>query len=146
MYIRFRKRAASVPLTSDATPRDMPEPPTRVAPAEAVAYFESLDGTRHEVFKFPSTIGKSATNDIVIPGQYISRQHATLIHKDGYYYIADNNSANGVKVNGKKINMQERITNGEKVSFGPYETVFHAVGAQAVPMPDVNDEKTRLNR
>jgi hypothetical protein len=42
--------------------------------------------------------------------------------------------------------MQERITNGVKISFGPYETVFHAVGAQAAPMPDANDEKTRLNR
>ncbi len=148
LYFLLRKKEEPVieEPTIDATPQDIPEPPTRVAPAEALAYFESLDGTRHEVFKFPSTIGKSATNDIMIPGQYISRQHATLIHKDGYFYIADNNSANGVKVNGKKINMQERISNGVKVSFGPYETVFHAVGAQAAPIPDVNDEKTRLNR
>jgi pSer/pThr/pTyr-binding forkhead associated (FHA) protein len=83
----------------------------------------------------------------VIPGQYISRQHATLIHKDGYFYITDNNSSNGVKVNGKKINMQERISNGVKVSFGPYETVFHTVGiTSAEPLPNSNDEKTRLNR
>ncbi len=149
LYFLLRKK-------EEPEPEVIPEPtivngtaidePTRVAPREPVAYFESLDGTRHDVYKFPSTIGKSDTNDIVIQGQYISRQHATLIHKDGYFYIADNNSANGVKVNGKKINMQERITNGVKVSFGPYETVFHAEGASAEPMPSVNDEKTRLNR
>ena len=148
LYFLLRKKEEPEieETTVNATPMDMPEPQTTVAPAEAVAYFESLDGTRHEVFKFPSTIGKSETNDIVIKGQYISRQHATLIHKDGYFYIADNNSANGLKVNGKKVNMQERITEGEKVSFGPYETVFHAMGAEAVSMPDVNNEKTRLNR
>ena len=148
LYFLLRKKEEPVieEPTIDATPGDMPEPPTKVAAPEPVAYFESLDGSRHEVYKFPSTIGKSATNDIVISGQYISRQHATLIHKDGYYYITDNNSANGVKVNGKKINMQERITNGAKVSFGPYETVFHAVGVAAEPMPNINDEKTRMNR
>jgi hypothetical protein len=149
LYFLLRKKEepeAAEPTIS-AQPVEMPEPPTMVAPAEPVAYFESLDGTRHEVYKFPSTIGKSATNDIVIPGQYISRQHATLIHKDGYFYITDNNSSNGVKVNGKKINMQERISNGVKVSFGPYETVFHTVGiTSAEPLPNSNDEKTRLNR
>jgi len=148
LYFLLRKKEEPEieETTVNATPMDIPEPPPRVAPAQAVAYFESLDGTRHEVFKFPSIIGKSETNDISIQGQYISRQHATLIHKDGYFYIADNNSANGLKVNGKKVNMQERITDGSKISFGPYETVFHAACAQATPMPDLNDEKTRLNR
>jgi hypothetical protein len=148
LYFLLRKKEEPEleETTVNNIPVDIPEPSTIIAPAQAVAYFESLDGTRHEVLKFPSTIGKSETNDIAIKGQYISRQHATLIHKDGYFYIADNNSANGLKVNGKKVNMQERITDGAKVSFGPYETVFHAVGAQAASMPDVNDEKTRLNR
>jgi len=149
LYFLLRKKEKEPEIddtTVTATSVDIPEPQTTVAPAQAVAYFESLDGTRHEVFKFPSTIGKSETNDIVIKGQYISRQHATLIHKDGYFYISDNNSANGLKVNGKKVNMQERITEGSKVSFGPYETVFHAVGVQAAPITDVSDETTRLNR
>jgi len=42
--------------------------------------------------------------------------------------------------------MQERISNGAKVSFGPYETVFRVVGVSVAPEPGANDEKTRLNR
>ena len=123
------------------------EAATKVTPAEPLAYFESLDGKKHKVYKFPSTIGKSPSNDIILEGQYISRQHATVLHKEGHYFIADNNSANGVKVNGKKVNMQERISTGMKVSFGPYETVFYAEGTEAAPVATpVNDERTRLNR
>ena len=149
LYFLFRKKPEA-PVEDEPTiesePTIEPEPVTKIAPQEPLAYFESIDGTKYEIFKFPSTIGKSATNDIVIPGQYISRQHATIVHKDGYFFITDNNSSNGVKVNGRKINMQERITNGAKVSFGPYETVFRVVGVSVAPEPGTNDEKTRLNR
>ena len=151
LYFLLRKKpepTVEEPTVEPEQPVAPEEPKTTIAPQEPLAYFESLDGTRHEVFKFPSTIGKSATNDIVIPGQYISRQHATIIHKDGYFYITDNNSSNGVKVNGRKINMQERISNSDKISFGPYETVFRVVGMESAPAAAVrnDDEKTRLNR
>lgn len=121
---------------------------TKVSPSVGLAYFESLDGKKYKIYKLPSNIGKSPSNDVIIDGQYISRQHATIFHKDGYYYITDNNSANGVKINGKKISTPERIENGIKVSFGPYETVFRTIGGGITPAsaPEVNSEKTTWNR
>lgn len=121
---------------------------TKVSPSVELAYFESLDGKKYRIYKLPSTIGKSQSNDIIIEGQYMSRQHATIFHKDGYYYVTDNNSANGVKINGRKINTSERIEDGAKVSFGPLETVFRTVGSGFTPTtkPEVNSEKTTWNR
>jgi len=124
------------------------EPVTQMAPVEPVAYFEALDGKRYDVYKFPSNIGKSESNDIVIPSQYVSRQHATLTYKDGYFYLTDNNSSNGTKVNGRRIHSPTRIEDGVKVSFGPYETIFKVVGAQTVGMGGAKtvSEKTTWNR
>ena len=121
---------------------------TQISPSVELAYFESLDGKRYKIYKLPSNVGKSPTNDIIIDGQYISRQHATIFHKDGYYYISDNNSANGVKVNGKKIGTTERIQNGTKVSFGPYETVFNTIdnGIMPIQNTELDSEKTTWNR
>jgi hypothetical protein len=117
---------------------------------EPLAFFESFDGKQYPVYKIPAMIGKSNSNDVVIPGEYISRKHAILIHKNGYFYIADNNSSNGLFVDGRKIKTETMIENGSRVGFGPYETVFKVVVAGEAPAaahrPSEDQEKTRLNR
>lgn len=89
-----------------------------------VAFLESMGGTKHKIFKFPSTIGKKEGNDVIIDGQYISRNHAVIDLKDGMFYITDTNSANGTSVNGKKVEGTVQIQPDDKVSFGPYQTIF----------------------
>ena len=93
--------------------------------AIAIAYLLASDGSRFDVHKLPSRVGKSQDNDIVIPDKFISRHHAIITHKNGFFYIVDDNSSNGVLVNGQKIAGEAKLTEGDKLSFGPYKMTWH---------------------
>ncbi len=69
-------------------------------------------------YKAVYNIGSSYRNDIIINNQSVSTYHASLrIGKDGKVYIHDNESTNGTKVNGVKIekNKDVRIKKGDNV-------------------------------
>jgi hypothetical protein len=51
----------------------------------------------------PTTIGRGADNTITIPDPTISRNHAKLSFQKGYWEIEDMQSANGVIVDGKRV-------------------------------------------
>ncbi len=89
---------------------------------EYIGYFESLGGTKHYIYKLPSSIG-SSNADIVIEGSFISRRHAIIDFKNGYFFIIDTDSSNKLFVDGKEV-LKERLVDGSRVSFGPYETIF----------------------
>ena len=55
----------------------------------------------------PTTIGRGADNTITIPDPTISRNHAKLSFQKGYWEIEDIQSANGIMVNGSRV---ERLT------------------------------------
>ena len=55
----------------------------------------------------PTTIGRGADNTITIPDPTISRNHAKLSFQKGYWAIEDMQSANGIMVNGSRV---ERLT------------------------------------
>jgi hypothetical protein len=48
-------------------------------------------------------LGRSEHNDICLPSPYLSRHHAVIVGTPEGYYLVDLNSANGVLLNGKKI-------------------------------------------
>ena len=153
LFLLFRKKEEPVveeePTIANPVPSEENEQ-TKVVSVEEepLAYFESFDGKRHNVYGIPASIGKSRDNDVAIPGEYISRNHALLVHKNGYFYLSDKNSSNGVFVDGRKIHSETKIENGSRIGFGPYETVFRVVAGNAAPAIPVSDdsEKTRLNR
>jgi pSer/pThr/pTyr-binding forkhead associated (FHA) protein len=53
------------------------------------------------------SIGRAEDNDVVLPDNGVSKHHAYIEHRDGAYVIVDNDSANGVFVNGEKA--KERV-------------------------------------
>ncbi|MDH3898771.1 MAG: cyclic nucleotide-binding domain-containing protein [Deltaproteobacteria bacterium] len=55
----------------------------------------------------PTTIGRGADNTITIPDPTISRNHAKLSFQKGYWAIEDMQSANGIMVNGSRV---DRLT------------------------------------
>ncbi|MDR0617783.1 MAG: FHA domain-containing protein [Endomicrobium sp.] len=60
-------------------------------------------------------IGKKKTNDIVINDSLVSDNHCTLILKNDKYYIKDQNTVSGTKINGKIIVEQELLSNGDTI-------------------------------
>lgn len=49
------------------------------------------------------TIGRSRNNEICIPQQHVSRQHAVISHQYGIFMISDLGSANGTFVNDQQL-------------------------------------------
>lgn len=76
---------------------------------EAIARLRWRDPITHALCEYvlmaeaTATIGRSSTNDIVIPDQHVSRSHAVIRYRDGLFVISDLNSSNGTFVNDQRI-------------------------------------------
>jgi adenylate cyclase len=68
-------------------------------------------------------IGRAASNDITLPHASISRSHALLEGKSNAWFVADQRSANGVLVNGVRIEHAE-LNNGDVIGLGDIKLRF----------------------
>ncbi len=64
-------------------------------------------------------IGRRECCDIVLRFRNVSASHAQLRVIDGYWYVCDLKSTNGVKVNGKRV-QEKRLDPGDVVSFAKH--------------------------
>lgn len=74
-------------------------------------------------------IGRVAgQNEIVIPPQTISTQHAAIRYENNKFLLEDLRSTNGTYLNGKKLSPEERsgspLKHGDLIRFGPAEFRF----------------------
>ena len=69
------------------------------------------------------TVGRDATNEIVINDSEISRRHARLTFQGGKYVLEDLGSTNGTFVNGQPVR-RVALTDGTRVTLGRTTLVF----------------------
>ena len=109
--------------------------PARAA-ATAVGYGAEFEvtsgpesGKRIAITKATVTLGRE-DRDILLSDASVSRAHATFAVRDGHYYLADDNSAHGTKVNGEKLGAQGReLHNGDEIALGNKTVLkFHCIG------------------
>lgn len=62
-------------------------------------------------------IGRDAGNDIVVNHERISRLHAVITREGSQYRITDQNSLNGIQVNGQRVT-SALVRPGDRVSLG----------------------------
>lgn len=79
-------------------------------------------GLKYEL-KGKTTIGRADENDIWIPHPNVSRYHCVIEKRGSQYYIIDNNSKNGVIVNGKKV-AEALLQPQDKIQIGNTTFVF----------------------
>ena len=60
-----------------------------------------------------ATIGRQAGNDICIPEQHVSRQHAVINYRDGIFMITDLGSANVTFVNDRQLTEAFPLASGD---------------------------------
>ncbi len=100
--------------------------------AEAVAWVDwsgpAGDGQR--VVLDGMTIGRLASNDIVLRDREVSKQHASLQQRGGDWWIRDAGSANGTLVGGTPV-VERRLRDGDRIAIGGSRLVFHASQAPA---------------
>lgn len=86
------------------------------------------------------TVGRGEQNDIVLRYKNVSGKHCKLVLSNGYWYVIDQGSTNGVKVNAVRV-QDQRLDPGMKISFADHTYVIRydpeANGADGIVPPDV---------
>ncbi len=69
------------------------------------------------------SIGRRAGNDWVLPDPHVSGRHARVRAIGGTFFLEDNDSGNGVVVNGNRLHPNEPfpLKDGDKVFIDPFE-------------------------
>src|SRR2546423_11407626 len=78
------------------------------------------------LLRTPLTLGRRESCDIRMPFPNVSGLHCELSFKDGYWFIRDLNSTNGIKVNGARVQEKlvypnDELTIGKRVYVIQYE-------------------------
>jgi hypothetical protein len=85
------------------------------------------EGKRHAIGTAGATVGRSRECDIVLQDSNVSRKHAELRPgPQGHWTIADLESTNGVRVNGKSARSGQAVPlqPGDHVAIGTVEATF----------------------
>ncbi|RPI39952.1 MAG: FHA domain-containing protein, partial [Betaproteobacteria bacterium] len=82
-------------------------------------------------------LGRSEHNDICLPSPYLSRHHAVIVGTPEGYYLVDLNSANGVLLNGQRIE-RAALCDEDILGIGPFRLKVKVPESltQGSPFPD----------
>ncbi len=69
-------------------------------------------------------IGRADDNHIVIHSEVASKYHATIVFDNGNYIVRDNQSRNGIRVNGVKVH-EAVLLPGDKIEIGGEHFLFN---------------------
>ena len=80
--------------------------------------------TERELVDGQLNIGRTEENDIVLPSNSVSRQHACLYIENKIAYVADMGSSNGVFVDDRKIKSDTEVGDHSRIRVGEYRIVL----------------------
>src|SRR5690349_9827346 len=70
------------------------------------------------------TLGRAATNRIVLKDELCSREHAEVYPADGHWLVRDLTSLNGTRVNGERLSGEMALTPGDEIHLGKTHFLF----------------------
>jgi len=79
-----------------------------------------------EIKADPFVIGRLQECQVVLDSTGVSRKHAEMRQSAGEYVVIDLDSTNGTLVNGIRITGQQRLNEGDIISFGSTHVRFEA--------------------
>jgi pSer/pThr/pTyr-binding forkhead associated (FHA) protein len=89
-----------------------------------IAGLRDAAGRRYPLKGAATRIGRLADNDIVLRDPDVSRHHATIIDTGSGFMIMDLQSANGVEVEGQRIDVSAALAAGDHIRIGGREFMF----------------------
>jgi hypothetical protein len=105
-----------------APPETQPASPVELGVERELAYLV-VDGTRHELRKRRTVIGRSKDCDLQLDDANASRRHAEVRQEGTSYWIVDLDSTNGLEVNGRRAK-RAKLDAGDRVTIGSTDLVF----------------------
>jgi ABC transport system ATP-binding/permease protein len=102
-----------------------------------------LDGRRLALPDAGLTIGRVPENDVVLPGDGISRRHAEIRRYGGGWAIADLGSKNGTRINGERLHEDRRLLRtGDAIGIGEHTLRFLAGAETRMVAPGGDEPET----
>jgi adenylate cyclase len=78
------------------------------------------------------SLGRTGTNDLVLPDERVSRRHAIIHGQDpAEYWLVDLGSRNGTFVNERRVFQPVRLRESDRIQVGPFMLVFRQPTEQA---------------
>ena len=84
-------------------------------------------GACFQVDRAVCSIGRGDDNDVRIRDDTVSLTHATLLRKQGVWFVVDLRSMNGTYVDGSRVSGERELHPGACVRVGAVELVFRAI-------------------
>lgn len=88
---------------------------------ESISWKNFLVGDLKEI-----TIGRDTGNTIVLNHVGVSRRHARIVRADKTFYIYDNNSTNGVFINGTRLSGKAQLHEKDVITITNSKIIFSA--------------------
>jgi hypothetical protein len=108
-------------LEIEAGPTDRPPD----APPQASLYVSRDGKVLSKVALGERTlVGRSEHNHVCLPSAYLSRHHAVIVGTPEGYYLVDLNSANGVALNGRRVE-RAVLCDEDVLTMGPFRLKIH---------------------
>jgi Nif-specific regulatory protein len=70
------------------------------------------------------TLGRVATNRIVLKDELCSREHAEVYFRENKWRVRDNHSLNGTRLNGERMDDEHELAPGDEIALGKTQLVF----------------------
>ena len=79
--------------------------------------------------------------DLEIPGSTVSRVHASIVFEEPYFFLQDNRSSNGTKLNGQVLKplKKMRLYHGDTISIDRFQFQFNVIEAEDPASPQADD-------
>jgi len=108
--------------------------PARATTATGGRLVSLVDGKEYSIPSNGITIGRDASAGVVVAENEVSRKHAEIVPVDAGYEVRDY-SANGLFVNGARIEKAQVLSRSDVIRVGTEEFRFYADIRPSVPTP-----------
>src|SRR4029079_13644206 len=96
----------------------------------SLQFYSDGSGESHRITieNFPFRIGRAETADLRVESVEVSREHAEILERNGFWLVRDLGSTNGTQVNGKSIK-ETLLSDGDILRVAETELTFVASAA-----------------
>lgn len=83
------------------------------------------------------SLGRTDTNDVVLPEERVSRRHAIIHGQDpAEFWLVDLGSRNGTFVNDRRVFQPVRLREADRIQLGPFQMIFRQPSAREGRHPE----------
>lgn len=113
--------------------------------AKLFIYPKKGDAFHYKLGSESVSIGRSAETDLPVPDPFCSSKHAIIAPRGDKYYVLDDNSKNGVFVNGRKIDAEAELRKGDEILIGSTRIVYDLKIDTKVEVTDEPSSSANIN-